>query len=150
MGAEYAVGAFTSFPYFQAIESDANQSFIERYRTFVKDRTAVTHHAMECAYSTVFLWKQAVEKAQDTSPDAVREAIRGQEFDAPDGRIKIEPNNLHTWLTPRIAQWQADGQGKIVHEFEEAVMPLPYAAYGESSSNLFCTPNGVDKTKLKI
>lgn len=149
MGAEYAVGGFTSFPYFQAIESDANQSFVERYRKFVNDQKAVTHHAMECAYSTVFTWKQAVEKAQDTSPDAIREAIRGQEFDAPDGRIRIEPKNLHTWLTPRIAQWQADGQGKIVDEFKEPIMPLPYAAYGETSEKLFCTPQGVDPAKLK-
>ncbi|MGY3587066.1 urea transport system substrate-binding protein [Bradyrhizobium sp. USDA 4341] len=149
MGAEYAVGGFTSFPYFQAIDSTANRSFIERYRKFVKDPKAVTHHAMECAYTTVFLWKKAVEKAGEATPDAIREAIRGQEFDAPDGKVKIERENLHTWLTPRIAQWQSDGQGKIVDEFKSPIMPLPYAAYGERENNLFCKPSGLDTTKLK-
>jgi urea transport system substrate-binding protein len=149
MGAEYAEGGYTSFPYFQAIDTDANHSFIERYRKFVKDPKAVTHHAMECAYTTVFLWKKAVEKAGDTAPDAIREAIRGQAFDAPDGKVKIEPQNLHTWLTPRIAQWQANGQGKIVDEFKAPIMPLPYAAYGETENNLFCGPKGLDTTKLK-
>ena len=149
MGADYAVGSYTSFPYFQAIDLPENKSFIERYRAFVKDPKAVTHHAMCSAYFQVFLWKQAVEKAKDTSPNAVREAVRGQEFDSPGGKVKVEKENLHTWLTPRIAQWQADGQGKIVDAYPEPVMPLPYSAYGETETNLFCTPKGVDPRKLK-
>ena len=47
MGAEYAVGSFTSFPYFQAIDTDINKAFVERYRKYVKDPKAVTHHALE-------------------------------------------------------------------------------------------------------
>ena len=47
MGPEYAVGSFTSFPYFQAIDTDRNKAFVERYRAFVKDPKAVTHHALE-------------------------------------------------------------------------------------------------------
>ncbi len=150
MGAEYAVGSYTSFPYFQAIDTPENKSFIERYRAFVKDPKAVTHHALCSAYMQVFLWKQAVEKAKDTSPNAVREAVRGQTFDSPGGEVKIEPQNLHTWLTPRIAEWQADGQGKIVDAYATSVFPLPYSAYGETEQNLFCTPKGVDPRKLKI
>jgi len=62
MGPEYAVGSYTSFPYFQAIDTDRNKAFVERYRAFVKDPKAVTHHALESSYFQVFLWKQAVEK----------------------------------------------------------------------------------------
>ena len=149
MGAEYAAGSYTSFPYFQAIDTPENKSFIERYRAYVKDPKAVTHHALCSAYMQVFLWKQAVEKAKATTPDAIREAIRGQEFMSAGGKVKIESQNLHTWLTPRIAQWQADGQGKIVDAYPEPVMPLPYAAYGETEANPFCTPKGVDPAKLK-
>ena len=47
MGPEYAVGSFTSFPYFQAIDTAANKAFVERYRAYVKDPKAVTHHALE-------------------------------------------------------------------------------------------------------
>jgi len=79
----------------------------------------------------------------------VREAVRGQEFDAPDGRVRVDPENLHTWFTPRIAQWQQDGQGKIVEATSAPVRPLPYAAYGETDDNLFCTPNGLDQKKFK-
>jgi urea transport system substrate-binding protein len=149
LGPDYSAGSYTSLPYFQAIDTDANRDFVKRYRTFVKDPKAVTHHPVESAYFQVYLWKQAVEKAGSFEADAVRAAVRGQEFDAPGGRVKIDPENLHTWFTPRIAQWQPDGQGKIVDVAAAPVRPLPYAAYGETDSNLFCTPNGLDQKKLK-
>jgi urea transport system substrate-binding protein len=150
MGAEYAVGSFTSFPYFQAIDTDINKAFIERYRAFVKDPKAVTHHALESSYFQVFLWKQAVEKAGAITPDAIRDAVKGQEFSAPNGHVKIEPENLHTYLTPRIAQWLPDGQGKIIDAYPQPIKPLPYVAYGETDSNAFCTAKGLDTAKLKI
>lgn len=149
MGPEYAVGSYTSFPYFMAIDTPRNKEFVQRYRAFVKDPKAVTHHALESSYFQVFLWKQAVEKAKSVKPDAVREAVRGQQFDAPNGHVTVDPDNLHTYLTPRIAQWQADGQGKIVNAYPHPIMPLPYVAYGETDTNLFCTSKGLDIAKLR-
>lgn len=149
MGAEFAAGSFTSFPYFQAIDTDENQAFVERYRKFVQDPKAVTHHALESSYFQVYLWAQALEKAGDPSPAAIREAVKGQEFAAPNGQVKVDAENLHTYLTPRIAQWDANGQGVIVDEYQEPVRPLPYVAYGESGDNLFCTAKGLDAAKLK-
>ena len=148
MGAEYAVGSFTSFPYFQAISTDTNKAFVERYRAFVKDPKAVTHHALESSYFQVYLWKQAVEKASAITPEGIREGVKDQEFDAPNGHVKIDPENLHVYLTPRIAQWQADGQGKIIDEYKTPIRPLPYVAYGETEQNLFCTAKGLDTKKL--
>ncbi len=149
MGPQYAAGSFTSFPYFMAIDTPANHAFVERYRRFVNNAKAVTHHALESSYFQVYLWKQAAEAAHDVAPMAVRDTLGGQEFDAPGGHVKIEPQNLHTWLTPRIAQWQADGQGKIVSAYPAPIMPLPYVAYGETPQDLFCTKNGLDTAKLK-
>ena len=149
MGAEFAAGSFTSFPYFQAIDTDENQAFVERYRKFVQDPKAVTHHALESSYFQVYLWAQALEKAGDPSPAAIREAVKGQEFAAPNGQVKVDAENLHTYLTPRIAQWDANGQGVIVDEYQAPVRPLPYVAYGESDDNLFCVAKGLDASKLK-
>lgn len=149
MGPEYAVGSYTSFPYFMAIDTPANKSFVERYRAYVKNPKAVTHHALECSYFQVYLWKQAVEKAREVAPIAIRNAIAGQEYDAPGGHVKVEPENLHTWLTPRIAEWQSDGQGKIIDAYPAPIMPLPYVAYGETEQNLFCTSKGLNTAKLK-
>ncbi|MDK3018054.1 transporter substrate-binding domain-containing protein [Pseudodonghicola flavimaris] len=148
MGAEFAQGSFTSFPYFQAIDTDRNHAFIERYRKYVNDPKAVTHHALESSYFQVYLWKQAVEKAKSTKADAVREGVRGQVFEAANGTVTVDPENLHTYLTPRIAQWGADGQGTIIDEYKAPVEPLPYVAYGETAENLFCTAKGLDSSKL--
>jgi urea transport system substrate-binding protein len=149
MGADYAAGSYTSFPYFMSVDTPANKSFIERYRAFTHDPKALTYHSLEAAYFQVFLWKQAVEKAGDLSADAIREGIRGQTFNAPSGPVKIDPDNLHCWLTPRIGQWQADGQTKIVDAYPQPIKPLPYSAYGERADNLFCTAKGLDSSKLK-
>jgi urea transport system substrate-binding protein len=89
-----------------------------------------------------------VEKASAVTPDGIRDGVKGQELDAPNGHVKIDPENLHTYLTPRIAQWQADGQGKIIDEYKSPIRPLPYVAYGETEQNLFCTAKGVDTKKL--
>lgn len=149
MGPEYAAGSFTSFPYFMAIDTDANKAFVERYRAFVKNPKAVTHHALESSYFQVHLWAQAVAKAGEAAPLPIRNALAGQEFAAPGGMVKIEPQNLHTWLTPRIAQWQPDGQGKIIDAYQAPVMPLPYVAYGETDGAPFCTGKGLDTARLK-
>ncbi|MEQ9690487.1 MAG: transporter substrate-binding domain-containing protein [Bauldia litoralis] len=148
MGPEFAAGSYTSFPYFQAIDTDINKKFIERYRLFVNDPKAVTHHALESSYFQVYLWKQAAEKAAEITPAALVEAVKGQEFDAPNGHVKIDTENLHTYLTPRIAEWQADGQGKIIDDYGAPVRPLPYVAYGETGDNLFCVDKGLDTSKL--
>lgn len=150
MGAEYAAGSYSSFPYMMAIDTDANKQFIERFRKFVNDPKAVTQCPLQSAYMGVFLWKQACEKAGELTPLAIRDGFKGQEFDAPIGRVKIDPENLHTWLIPRVAQWQSDGQGKIVNEGAAPLRPLPYVAYGETESNLYCKEGGLDSSKLKI
>ncbi|API55707.1 ABC transporter substrate-binding protein (plasmid) [Rhizobium leguminosarum] len=149
MGAEYAAGSYTSFPYFMSIDTPANKGFIDRFRTFVNDPKAVTYHSLEAAYFQVFLWKQAVEKSGDLSADAIRAGIRGQTYEAPGGKVTTDSDNLHCWLTPRIGQWQADGQSKVVNAYPAPIKPLPYSAYGETESNLFCTSNGLDAAKLK-
>jgi len=76
MGPEYAVGSYTSFPISRPSTPTAT-SVVERYRAFVKDPKAVTHHALESSYFQVFLWKAAVEKAAEMTPTAIREAVEG-------------------------------------------------------------------------
>jgi len=148
MGAEYAAGSYTSVPYFMSIDTPANKSFIERYRKFVNDPKAVTYHSLEAAYFQVFLWKQAVEAGKATTADAIRANIGGQSFDAPGGKVRIDPESLHAWVTPRIGQWQADGQSKVVDAGAQPIRPLPYSAYGETDANLMCTRKGAATAKI--
>ena len=148
MGPEFAAGSYTSFPYFMSLDRPGNKSFIENFRKKVNDPKVVTYHSLEAAYFQVFIWKQAVEQAGSLDVDAVREALGGQSYDAPGGPVTIDGDNLHCALTPRIGQWQTDGQSKIVNEYTENIKPLPYSAYGETADDLFCTPKGLMKEKL--
>ena len=148
MGPEFAAGSYTSFPYFMSIDRPENTSFVQNFRNKINDQTVPTYHSLEAAYFQVFIWKQAVEAAGSFEVDAVREKLGGQTYNAPGGVVTIDGDNLHCALTPRIGQWQADGQSKVINEFEGNIKPLPYSAYGEAADNLFCTPEGLQKDKL--
>ena len=148
MGAEFAAGSYTSVPYFQSIDTDANRAFVESFREKVNDPNVVTYHSLEAAYFQVFIWKQAVEAAGTLDIDAVREKLGGQSYDAPGGTVTIDGDNLHAALTPRIGKWQEDGQSKIIAASDGNIKPLPYSAYGETADNLFCTSQGLLRDKL--
>ncbi|MBI6629946.1 transporter substrate-binding protein [Pontibaca salina] len=151
MGNEFAAGSYSSLPYFQAITRPENKKFVADWKEFNNDENAVTHDPQHSSYFGVYLWKQASEKVlnagEKLTPMAIHEALRDIEFDAPGGLVKTHAENMHTYFTPRIAQWGADGQGIIVDE-GETLAPLPYAISGEAEGNLYCTASGLDSSKL--
>ena len=130
MGGEAAAGHFTSAPYFMVHESPENEKFVEAYKSrWGADK--VTHFVSEPSYFQVYLFKQAVEKLaqSDIDPETIREAVKGEERIAPQGRIRLEPENLHTWLWPKIAVAKSDGQFEVLKDSAEWQKPIPYAAY---------------------
>ncbi|MBD3886176.1 transporter substrate-binding domain-containing protein [Phormidium tenue FACHB-886] len=148
IGSEFVEGHYSSFPYFQSVNTPVNKDWVAKVKQKFGNE-AVTHHAMECSYWQVHIFKQAAEKAQDLEPEKMRTASLGLEYQAPGGLVKIDPDNGNAWLTPRIGQCQTNGQYKIVDEGSEPIKPLPYVAYGETTNNLYCTTKGLDTTKFK-
>jgi urea transport system substrate-binding protein len=123
-------------------ESPENERFVEAYRSrWGGDK--VTHFVSEPSYFQVYLFKQAVEKlsAGDITPPTIAEAVKGEEMIAPQGRVRIEPENLHTYLWPKIAQCQSNGQFEVLVESGEWIKPLPYAAY----PGQVCTESGLQQ-----
>ncbi len=130
MGGDAAAGHFTSAPYFMVHKSPENERFVEAYRKrWGGDK--VTHFVSEPTYFQVHLFKQAVEKLdpKDIDPTTIREAVKGTEMIAPQGKVRIEQDNLHTWLWPKIAMAKPDGQFEVLVESKEWIKPDPYAAY---------------------
>jgi len=143
MGGDAAAGHFTSAPYFMVYDSPENQKFVEAYRSrWGGDK--VTHFVSEPSYFQVYLFKQAVQKlsAGDISPKTIREAIKGEEMIAPQGKVRIEPENLHSYLWPKIGQCQSDGQFKMLKTTSEWLAPEPYKAY----PNQTCTESGLKES----
>ncbi len=126
MGAENALGHYTSFNYFQTVDTPQNKSFVERYKAkYGEDE--VTNAVMEAAYFQTYLLAQAIEKVGTTDTDAlIFEGLPGQEFLAPQGKVKIDEKNHHTWLWARIGKANEDGQFDIVWKSEDWIRPDPW------------------------
>lgn len=140
MGGDAAAGHFTSAPYFMVHKSPENEKFVAAYKKRWGD-DKVTHFVSEPCYFQMFMFKQAVEKLapSDITPTNIREAIKGVELMAPQGKVRLERENLHTWLWPKIAMAKSDGQFEVLKDSAEWKAPEPYAAY----PNMKCTEAGL-------
>jgi urea transport system substrate-binding protein len=136
IGTDYMEGHYAAWSYFQSVNTAANRKFVQSVRTTFGEKRVV-NDPMEAAYTSVYLWKQAVEKA-GTADDipAVRSAAIGQSFEAPGGRVTISPNH-HLNKRCRIGQVQADGQFKIVHE-TGPIAPQPWNQQVRETKGLAC------------
>lgn len=122
---EEAEGHISAAPWFSTLQTPASQAFVSRYRARFGEGAAITAGA-EAAYFQVHLFAQAARRAADDSVQALREALAGARFDAPQGTVQIDPQTQHTWLWPRIARLDDRGQFQLVLESAEAVPPSPY------------------------
>ncbi|MDJ0533345.1 MAG: urea ABC transporter substrate-binding protein [Xenococcaceae cyanobacterium MO_207.B15] len=149
IGTQYLKGHYAAWNYFQTVESPQNDKFVAAFKAkYGEDR--VTNDPMEAAYIMVYLWKQAVETAGTTDIEAVRKAAIGQEFDAPEGKVKMNPNH-HISKTVRIGQVRDDGLFDIVFSTDGAVDPIPWNQYVPETKGYGCDwtdPNKGGKYKV--
>ncbi len=124
-GIETGVGHFTSAPYFQTIDNDRNRQCVERYRARFGSRQ-VTNMCWESAYVQVHLIADALRETGSDDVDQVLSVVLGKEYDAPQGRVRVDPENAHSYLWPRIGRGRADGLFDIIQESQVAVKPDPY------------------------
>ncbi|HEX4999341.1 MAG TPA: urea ABC transporter substrate-binding protein [Terriglobia bacterium] len=113
METEPMVGHLAAWNYFQSIDTPENKRFVEAFKNKYGGRR-VTDDPIEAAYSGVYIWKAAVEKAGSLDVDKVTAAVLGLEFDAPGGKKKMDPQNHHTVKPVYIGRIRADGQFDIV------------------------------------
>jgi urea transport system substrate-binding protein len=127
MASAYTTGHFAAWSYFQSVNTPENIRFVANFQNRYGDRR-VTGDPIEAAYFQVHLWAQSVKKAGSTQFDAIRAAVAGQTFSAPQGAISIDPENQHTWKMVRVGKIREDGQFEIVHTSERAIAPKPWDA----------------------
>lgn len=125
MGSQLLAGHYATWTYFQSIDSQVNTDFVQRFKKKYGNERVV-NDPVEAAYAGVYLWAQAVTKAGSEGISKIREALRQQIFDAPQGSIMIDPRNNHAWKTVRIGKIQQDGQFSIVWASADPVRPIPY------------------------
>jgi urea transport system substrate-binding protein len=118
-------GDYAVWSYFQSIDNMENNIFIKKIQTaYGKDHDI--GDAMEAVFSGIYFWKQAVEKAQTTETNAVRNALYNQAYDAPQGLISINDDSLLVWQVVRIGKIRSDKQFTILWNGEKATAPIAY------------------------
>jgi urea transport system substrate-binding protein len=118
-------GHLAAWNYYQSVKKPSNDTFVKNFRAkYGPDR--VTDDPIEAAYIGVYFWKAAVEKAGSTDVDKVREAFKtGIEFDAPGGKVKLDPKTQHTYKPFLMGKIRDDKQFDIVYS-TELIEPDPY------------------------
>ena len=121
-------GDYAAWNYFQSIDLPENQEFVQNFKTKYGSQR-ITNDPMEAAYTAVYLFEKAVQKAGSDDVDEIRQAVIGQTFAAPEGIVGIDPETQHLFKTFRIAQIIENNELKIIHSSEEPIKPIPYPKY---------------------
>jgi ABC-type branched-subunit amino acid transport system substrate-binding protein len=114
---DLAQGMYTTLPYFTAVDTPAANAFLQAFQAEYGPNAIPSGGEGVGAYVAVYLYKQAVEQAGSTDPQAVAEAMVGQTFDGPTGRVEVMPSHH---LKQTINLVRAEGDGYVwVESFED-------------------------------
>lgn len=125
IGADKVEGQIVAWNYYQTTPGAANEKFVKAYKAEYGD-DRVTDDPIEAAYIAVYLWAAAVEKAGTTDVEKVKEASKGLEFDAPEGKVVIDDENQHITKTSRIGVINKEGLIDTVWESDGPIEPDPF------------------------
>ena len=70
-----------------------------------------------------------MEAAGTTDTGPLREAFRQQSFEAPEGKIRIDPPTQRAWRTPRIGKINGTLDFDVVWAAPGPVQPEPYPRF---------------------
>jgi branched-chain amino acid transport system substrate-binding protein len=103
--------------YIEEIPTDANKAFLEAWRAKWPDEPYVNQPA-RCSYVAVHIMAEAWRRAGSTDTDAVISALEsGITFDAPEGRVLLDPATHHLTMNIRMAHVDEAHQVSWVHDF---------------------------------
>lgn len=125
MHPEAAEGHITAAPFFETLSTPAARRFVTRFKDKYGPNAPVTA-AAEAAYFQVHLAMRTITRCGSDDPERVLIELRDSEFDAPQGRIRIDPENNHAYLWPRIAKLDASGRFQMVWNPGVRIKPDPY------------------------
>jgi branched-chain amino acid transport system substrate-binding protein len=125
MGSRIAEGHYTVAPYFRSIATERNQACVGRFVKIFGDRVE-PNMAWEAAYFQVHLFAKAFAQCGSDMHEVLLPHVLGSEWDAPQGRVRVDPITHHTRLHPRIGRVDASGQFTIVAQAKGGIDADPY------------------------
>ncbi len=142
MDTEFLAGHLAAWNYYQSVPSPENEKFVKNFKAFCAKNNLpggsgrVTDDPICWAYTGVYLWKKAVEKAGSVAVDKVRPALYGLSFNSPGGLVTMDPKNHHLAKPVKIGEIKIDGQFDVIWETSGLVAPEPWSKY--TSPNKSC------------
>lgn len=130
MGHDVGEGHFTAASYFQGIETDRNNDFVNFYHKRFGDDEP-TNMCLEASYFQVNLFARTLEQTNSLDTKHLRTSVMGAEFEAPQGCVSINPVWGHADVWARIGRANRQGQFDIVFQSQTNVASDPYLiSYG--------------------
>lgn len=128
------IGEIGCWSYFMSLKNQRNKIFLknwndwlkhESYPGVIREKRAVDSPIVH-AYSGVYLWKAAVEKAGTFEVNAVRAMLESGQitFQSPGGKITVQANH-HCTKDVYIGRTTANGQFKILKTLSQ-IAPEPF------------------------
>lgn len=130
------VGHLAAWNYFQSVETEENEAFIEAWKSYIGDDKRVTNDPMEATYIGFKMWAKAVEKAGTTDVDAVEQAMIGVAVPNLTGGTAVMHANHHLSKPVLIGEIQEDGQFEVVWETPDTVIGDAWSNFLPSSKSL--------------
>lgn len=121
-------GHLSSSVYFSSIRSAENDRFLAAWKATYPTAGEPSADA-EASYIAVHVLAQAIRLAQSPEVPKVLSVLKDVRFPAPQGPVRIHPENRHSFLWPRIGRSRADGTFDIIHESSSVVEPDPYLVW---------------------
>ncbi len=131
IGDDAVDGHLSSSVYFCSIQSPENLRFLEAYESRNPEGPTASADA-EASYNAVWLLACGAAAAQTDDPRAIKAEIVRQHLDAPQGKVWIDEQTLHAYLTPRIGRSNRNAKFDLVSEARAPVQPDPYLVHNSS------------------
>jgi branched-chain amino acid transport system substrate-binding protein len=125
IGVDLAEGLITCASYFQSLDTPENNRVVAQYLArFGEDHS--TNACWEAAYFQTHLIAKALTLSGSEDPTQLSQVLPGLDFDAPQGLVRIDEQNNHTYLHPRIGRCNSMGQFDVLASALELVRADPF------------------------
>lgn len=138
MDTEFLVGHLAAWNYFQSIDLPENKKFVADFKAYCEKKhlpggeKRVTDDPICWAYTDVYLWAKAAEKAGSFEVDKVRAALLGLTFDAPAGTVKMDDKINHLAKSAMIGEIKPNGQFTVIWKSAGLIAPEPFFTLNET------------------
>jgi ABC-type branched-subunit amino acid transport system substrate-binding protein len=140
IGGEAVDGHLSSSVYFCSIQSPANLRFLRAYESRFPEGPTASADA-EASYNAVWLLARGAAAAGTDDPRVIKAEIVHQHLDAPQGKVWIDEQTLHAYLTPRIGRSNRNARFDLISEARAPVQPDPYLVHNSARFEAAAVPS---------